>query len=952
MIFFDNIVKRVANFSIQSYEENRKNKINFFKTNELFRLSILISSRTLYEDVIKSKDDKIKKSLSKYFIRAHFNPTPFGVFNSVGTLKWGNSTVIINDKVLALNVKYDSLFFSNHLNSISGNEWLKKMYCINPSIHFLNNSKISFFKSDINNGDKVEQQHVEIDYDSDLEWLINRFKKLTVLEDVLNEIILEGFEIDEVKSYLKNVVDCGLIIDYFLFYPYAEKLSKPNKSLDSKLVRKDFYILAESNEIKNFSQQYLGEQDRFFKFENNEGKYSHAVNTYDKEGGTLDFDFKEKIGRYIEFTIQYNSHTSYRNDTLKKFIGKIGERYNDGFIPISKIFNPYSGLAYTSLLESYDLKLDQEVLRKILAETEDDIYLNLPLNSNKEKKTNKLPASFSVMAEGLICKKTKAKILYIKSLGSSSALNLIARFSDITNSICQEIVDFEKEMNSEKILADINCIGTFRSINVTAKKQFYDFSIPINTSFDGENAILLSDIFVHLNGGDLRLVSQKYKKEILPKITSALNPILSDSEIYRFLCDFEYYNQEMYGVIFNFNSYSYFKPYVPRIYMEENVLLSPAQILLVDKDYTFVEFIKYLLEKIEHYNFSTLINIVERQGVLVLDTEDEDDIKFLYEKIKENKFTYISESLYESFNPLVIDNGNSNYSHELVIGVKNTSYFRNVVAYDNIDEISNNNVNIPIISDWLYVEMFSNSYSNKDILKYVYNEILENTAVSLFFFVNYYNPDKCLRLRFKTNSHENKENIIGKIHELKNINLISKYHISLYDQEIHRYGGVRLMELAEDIFNLDSLNLLVTIVNGELNDDLIKVMAILKIKSYLELFEFSLDEMIDYCEDLINMFQNEFKLTSDLRKSFNKEFLTIKFLINEFEFSNYLNNEKIKKSIEVELDDNFDKKNYVSILIHMSMNRHFEDNQRFNEFKTYYLTKSFLNQMKFTKKGQ
>ncbi|WP_291141635.1 lantibiotic dehydratase [Flavobacterium sp. UBA7680] len=951
MIFFDNIVKRVANFSIQSYEENRKDKINFFKTNELFRLSILISSRTLYEDVTKSKDDKIKKSLSKYFIRAHFNPTPFGVFNSVGTVKWGNSTVIKNEKVLALNVKYDSLFLSNHLNSISGNEWLEKLYCINPSIHFLNKSKISFFKSDIHNGDKVEQQHVEIDYDSDLEWLVNRFKKLTVLQDVLNEIILEGFEIDEVKSYLKNVVDCGLIIEYFLFYPYAEKLSKENIYLHSKLVRKDFFILEGSNEIKKFSQQYLGEQDSFFKFENNEGRYSHAVNTYDKEGGTLDFDFKEKIGRYIDFTIQYNSHTSYRNDTLKKFIGKIGERYNDGFIPISKIFNPYSGLTYTSLVESYDLELDKEVLQKILAESEDDIYLNLPINSNKEKKTNKLPASFSVMAEGLICKKTNAKILYIKSLGSSSALNLIARFSDITDSICQEIVDFEKEMNCEKILADINCIGTFRSINVTAKKQFYDFSIPINTSFDDENAILLSDIFVHLNGGEIRLVSQKHKKEILPKITSALNPILSDSEIYRFLCDFEYYNQEIYGVIFNFNSYSYFKPYVPRIYMEENVLLSPAQILLVDKDYTFAEFIKYVLGKIKQHNFSILINIVERQGILVLDTEDEDDLKVLYEKIKAIKLVYISESLYEFFNPIVNDKGNSNYSHELAVGVKNTSYFRQIVPYGDIEEIANNNLNIPIVSDWLYVEAFTNSYSNKDILKYVHNEILANLKVDQFFFVNYYNPDKCLRLRFKTNSQKNKEDIIGKIHELKNINLISNYHISLYDQEIHRYGGIRLMEAAEDIFNLDSLNVLMTIINGELNDDLIKMMAILKIKSYLEIFDFSLDEMIDYCEDSINMFQNEFDLTSDLRKSFNKEFLTIKFLINEFHFFNYLNNEKIKKSIERELDDKSAKKNYVSILIHMSMNRHFEDNQRFNEFRTYYLTKSFLNQIKFTKKG-
>lgn len=110
------------------------------------------------------------------------------------------------------------------------------------------------------------------------------------------------------------------------------------------------------------------------------------------------------------------------------------------------------------------------------------------------------------------------------------------------------------------------------SLNILPVKQFYDYCIPINTTFtNNSNPILLSDIYVHLEDGRIALVSKKYKKEVIPKLTSAINPNLSDSEFYSFLCDYEFYNQEIYGVNFDFNSYNYAMPYVPRIYLEKGV---------------------------------------------------------------------------------------------------------------------------------------------------------------------------------------------------------------------------------------------------------------------------------------------------------------------------------------------------------------------------------------------
>jgi thiopeptide-type bacteriocin biosynthesis protein len=951
MIFFDTIVKRVTNFSVQSYDKNREHKIHFFKNNLMFQLSILASSRSLYEDVGKNKINKIENSLSKYFIRAHFNPTPFGVFNSVGVMKWGDSTLIRKDKGLTVSTKYDNLFLSKQIRKDFPDNWLNSYYCLNPTIHFLNKSKISFYKSDIESTEKIGEKYVEIDYDEDLGWLMSKFERREKLSVILEEIVSDGFERIDVEVYLKNVIECGLIIEYFIFFPYAEKLEKVNPNIFSNLIEKKWHRLKDSHEIDSFIKEYLKEQNTFFKIENSSEKYSHAINTFDKEEGHLDLVFQEKIKRFIDFTIHYNSHSSHKNDVLNKFIGKISEFYNDGFIPINKVFNPYSGLNYTSLKTSYDLKLDNAILHKILAGSTEDIYLDLPFNSNLEIKREKMPASFTILAEVLMCKKSKNKILYIKSLGMNSALNIISRFTDITNKVSQEIVDYEKEMNKDKILADINCIGGFRGVNISARKQFYDFTIPINSSFkNNSNPILLSDIFIHLHGGKISLVSQKHRKQVLPKITTAINPNLSDSELYKFLCDFECYNQEIYGVSFDFNSYTYYKPYIPRIYLEKDILLSPAQILLVDNDFTLEEFVSYMSDTFNFYNFSRLINLSEKKGQLVLDTEDKNDQILIYKRLKDKKKFYVSESLYDSFDPQIVNEENENFPHELVLSIKNTEYKRNNYFYDNIEEISNKEDNMPLISDWLYLEIFSNSYSTKDILKHVSEIISSLENIDSFFFVNYYNPDKCLRLRFKTTCKKDKEYVISKIHELKNASIIIKYHILPYDQEIHRYGGIKLMQLAEYIFKLDSYNVLENMINVEIEDDAIKSMAILKIKNYLEIFNYSLDEMISHCENSINMFEKEFNLTSDLRKSFNKEYQDIKFKIEDLEDNNFLDDEVIKKSIEKAfLEEKYTKYNYVPSIIHMSMNRHFDDNHRFNEFKSYYLTKLYLNQIKFKK---
>jgi thiopeptide-type bacteriocin biosynthesis protein len=188
------------------------------------------------------------------------------------------------------------------------------------------------------------------------------------------------------------------------------------------------------------------------------------------------------------------------------------------------------------------------------------------------------------------------------------------------------------------------------------------------------------------------------------------------------------------------------------------------------------------------------------------------------------------------------------------------------------------------------------------------------------------------------------------VHDLKVKKIIGNYVILPYDQETHRYGGIELMEFAETIFDLDTKDLLSTIIEKDLSVDSIRKISILKIKNYLEFFGYSIDEMIEYCENCIVNFSKEFELNSQLRKELNKEFSEIKFKISTYEYVSFLNDNLLKNNLLAQLEkSNYHLKSYSWLIIHMSMNRHFKDKQRYNEFKSYYFTKCYLNQIKFKK---
>ncbi|MEO8239241.1 MAG: thiopeptide-type bacteriocin biosynthesis protein [Flavobacterium sp.] len=952
MQFFDHIVIRAVSLPIQSYEKNRDDLIKFFSENKLFHLSLLVSSRTLYEDIKKNKAAKISSTLGKYFSRAHFNPVPFGTFSSVSCLKWGDNTNISKSDFLSLKVDFDNFYYLKKVQNLLKEEWRNYSFFTNPSIHFLSESKISFYKYEIKSNGLFESSFVEIDYDENIEWLINKFERGAKIAEVVIDLLENGFLESEIDNFLLEIINAGLIINEVSYFPYNKKLKINFKGIKSALISENVHHLKRSDDFDNFIQEYIKEQDADLK-EDNIGSQLHNVTSFEENFGVLDSKIKDKIKNYIDFCLHYNKSNTI-NERLTEFGSVFYHNFDDGFVPLGKVFNPYSGLNYSSIKSKKNKTLNSELLTKIVLAKTGEVHFLLPKKASEEIENNRkrLPATCTVVFEVLFCKETGKEIIYFKHLGEASAINLIARFGHVTDKVIEDIVNYEKKVNEGKIIAEINMISNSRSINLFAERQYYDYNVALNTSGTvNSNSIPLSDIFIRYDGKKFILISKKYNKEIIPRVTSAINHKTSSSEIYKFLNELRSQDGEIYSVYFDFNLYKdTLMQYVPRIYLQDDILLHPAQIMLVHDNWNLKDFKDYLWSIIKRYSFTSKVTLQDPKGNIIIDLEREDNLVLLFERLKETGKLYVTEFLYDSFVPAVTRD-NDNFSHELMVSVKNTLFENKKTNLNFSEDVSEFN-NTPILADWLYFELYCNTYAENEILNYIYDQIISKNKVEQFFFVRYNNPDNHLRVRFKTNSTAVKKFIISKLEQLKVQNWVIKYQILPYKQELYRYGGMDLMLLTENFFTLDSIDTLENVLKKDLEIQEIFIISVLKLKYYLKFFDLNIEEMILFCENNILYFSNEFNLNADMRKSFNKDFSKIKSEIDLFDYKNFLYDSEFKIVLNNALDNSYlVKYSYISAILHMGVNRVFNENQRFHEFKMYYLAKCYLNQLKYTTKN-
>lgn len=701
------IIVRNPFFSFDILEKSLENQEFMRKIigTPIFKSAIYLSSLDLFLQIEKylhgemnlDKTDKFFISLMKYLSRMSTRSTPFGLFSSVSiselNIKDQFELKVLND--FYYTIRLDMSLLYNISKELLKKDYIKHKlrYKQNGTIYKLK-GKYRYIETELEY-DKRVYKIVEISSDKYIRYIVkNTYEYIS-----LNELCLCLFDydsslsIEEIWSFLLQLVDSQFLVSEFEpvvqcgdYLSYLVDLLKDCDSF-SGLVSLPAYVLDQLSNKMNVSYD-TNLYDYLINIKDEVDKV--MVNLKSKNPFQLDLfrkgeevDIPENVINQLQkVLILLNRMTlSNKNQDLDYFVKCFIERYDQEERSILEVLDPSMGIGFPAYQESL---CEDEFLRDLV----------LPIMNNKnvfkcdficneflyEKIQNfsikngleiviedsdigndkvfweDLPVTMYSMCEVLKNPETDDIIVFFKGIGGSSASNLMGRFAYASRDIkcfIDEIHSLESDSYKDYILAEISHLPDARTGNVVVRPLMREYEIPYlsNTVRDDSSILPLSDIFISVRNGEIKLRSKKMDKYIVTRLTTAHNYSNKSTPIYKFLCEIQNQNMRK-GLSFLWGDLENKLSFLPRV-RYKNIVLSPAKWYLFDNDVDFlISDVKdeILLSKIETFRkrryIPRYIYIVKSDNRLFVDLENVLSVKMFVDELKKKQYRFVLEEFF------------------------------------------------------------------------------------------------------------------------------------------------------------------------------------------------------------------------------------------------------------------------------------------------------------------
>lgn len=667
---FDNVVVRNPLFC--------PDEITFedFKKNTIAKMSVYLASKILYYESIKNSSETLNKSLYKYYLRSKYRPTPFGIFGSISVGKFNTSTnVLFDDKKSFCHIKFDSGFLSEIAKN--SNSKTSSFYFLNPTVYLFHG--VYRYINDFQNSSICE-----FNANTLIRKFLNLSKKGISFDSAINYFLSNGINKELAINFLNDLIDRNIL------------LSTKSKFIGHDSV--DFYKKGIAISIKKIipSKLYLDELNKLIEYEDlisnlkdfKTSNYSifHVDFYRDAVSNNIGSKIKKRILNVIPFFLNSNLF-EIENSRLNSFIDEFKNKYDKQEVPLLQALDPIVGIGYpiksfkTStnfLVNDVDLEtkitddklilsnFEKHLLKKIINfQNVDSNEISIDENEfvNEKLDTNAIPSTFSV-----ICELLKDERILIKSIGGSTANNLLSRFSmfPTMNELSRQIATYEKEQQSEsRILVDICFLPPRKESNVVSRDLFYDHFIYFYPweGMDLKKAISLDEISIRIQQGKIILFCKKLNKEIVPILPSAHNYFKDNTFfIYEFFCDVQgsKFSSSFSSCIENLLS---IVNHIPRIIYKQCVLSKEKWVV----DINDFECLLITKEQFMTKGYPDKFFIVEGDNELLIDLNEKIEIDIFNITINKKKRIIIEEFI-EHFDGIKLKN--SPIRNELIISIK------------------------------------------------------------------------------------------------------------------------------------------------------------------------------------------------------------------------------------------------------------------------------------------
>ncbi|MBF4472437.1 lantibiotic dehydratase family protein [Flavobacterium sp. HJJ] len=577
--------------------------------------AIFLATPILYEELKKwvndevtdlKKIEKLKISFLKYFSRMSSRCTPFGLFAGCAMGKFGEySEISLND---AKNNNRHTRLDMNYLVALSQD--FVKNNILQEQIKFFPNSSLYKMGKQFR---YVEYRYVEgireheiiaIENSIYLEKVLKASVNGILKHDIVQLLIDEENSKEAVLDFVEELIENQVLISELEpsvsgpeFLDQIKKVLYKVQGIDfEKKILKDveYKLSIIDQKVGSDVEKYMEIGENLKKIETQfDIKYLFQTDVILKpESNVLDKTIINSIKKGLSI---FNKLTLVpKNDNLSTFKNAFNERYEESEISLSKALDVEIGIGYKQNQEGLDINPLIDDL--IFPSTENknmareikwsqtysffqkkliDSFINgdyiITITENDfeflSEDWKDLPDTISTIVE-IVKIKGQRKIV-ISGAGGSSSANLLGRFchGDLAlKKFTERIVDLEKKMNSDKILAEINHLPESRVGNILMRPNLRDFEIPYlaNSTLVREKQLEIEDLLISVKNQKIILRSNRHNMEVIPRLSNAHNYSGNSLPIYHFLSDMQNQNKRA-SIGFDLGPFANEYSFIPRI---------------------------------------------------------------------------------------------------------------------------------------------------------------------------------------------------------------------------------------------------------------------------------------------------------------------------------------------------------------------------------------------------
>ncbi|UMR37247.1 lantibiotic dehydratase [Paenibacillus polymyxa] len=594
--------------------------------------------------------------------------------------------------------------------------------------------------------------------------------------------------------------------------------------------------------------------------------------------------------------------SSPKMDELDEYLNRFLEKYGVyQEVPINELFDEDWGLGIPKTYRTNEKKsMGMEAFKRnavlfqwlsnAIANHDIEIVLSdeqleqLTISDNDDTSPESMEVYYSIFAESP--EKVDSgdyKLLLGPSAGSNRAGKTFGRFLDMFSEEYvqkfSDIYDHHRCFHPDALLAEMVFMPDQGKIsNISLSKNFMEYEIVSGTtsSKDEEQTLHMDDLLIGATHDRFYVKSRRLGKEIIPLQTHMLNYKLSP-HVFRFLTDIT--NKEL-------GTWSYFdwgpleqSPFLPRL-VYGKIVISAAQwrlgkAALNISDLTEPQAREELFHTWrEQWNVPRYVYLTMGDNRLLLDLCNLLHIKELLRemsKMREGQELLLTECLGDPFHtPLHGTAGR--YMGEFVFPLKK----KKIKGKPSIPSLPHKMDSQKFMAytpsgihrgflpggEWLYLKLYGVKERETDLISLSLDQLRNNPEFEDWskksYFLRYVDPEHHIRLRFQGEPGQLWSAGLAQLNqwagELREEGLITHMVLDTYLPELERYGGQTLMDLAEQVFDVDSrwvIAYMAGIRSKAFNLD-IEIAAVINIIHYLSSFGLTIQEQVDWLEGRID----------------------------------------------------------------------------------------------------